>query len=162
MKIKESKLREIIREALYREAGKRVVAEGRIDELFGLFGGGKKKKGKVITMDNPDQHTGQLQKAFNVHAEAISGMGGRYIPQLFSALAKGFAKGGEVPYSKDMDNLIPQSEVEITKLRKDKRGEGAVEKGLSGAELMILALKPPRILDDQTIDEFKMSMMAYE
>lgn len=160
MKIKESKLREIIREALYREAGKRVVAEGRIDELFGLFGGGKKDK--VITMDNPDQHTGQLQKAFNVHAEAISGMGAKYIPQLFSALAKGFAKGGKVPYDNTMADLIPQSEVEINKLRKDKRGEGAVEKGLNGAELMILALKPPRILDDQTIDKFKMSMMAYE
>ena len=113
-------------------------------------------------MDNPDQHTGQLQKAFNVHAEAISGMGAKYIPQLFSALAKGFAKGGKVPYDNTMADLIPQSEVEINKLRKDKRGEGAVEKGLNGAELMILALKPPRILDDQTIDKFKMSMMAYE
>ena len=43
MKIKESKLKQIIREALYREAGKRVVAEGRIDELFGLFGKKKEK-----------------------------------------------------------------------------------------------------------------------
>ena len=162
MKIKESKLREIIREALYREAGKRVVAEGRIEELFGLFGGGKKKKGKAITMDNPDQHSGQLQKAFNVHAEAISGMGAKAIPQLFSTLAKGFAKGGEVPYSKDMANLADQAQVEINKLKKDKRGEGAVEKGLQGAELAILALKRDQKLDDQTIDKFKMSMMAYE
>ena len=162
MKFKRSDLHKVIREAIYQEVGRKVIKEGRVDELFGLFGKKKKKKGNVVTLDNPDKHSGQLQKAFNVHAQAISGMGAKAIPQLFSTLAKGFAKGGEVPYSKDMANLADQAQVEINKLMKDKRGEGAVEKGLQGAELAILALKRDQKLDDQTIDKFKMSMMAYE
>lgn len=40
MKIKKSKLEKVVREALYREIGKKVFTEGRVDELFGLFGGG--------------------------------------------------------------------------------------------------------------------------
>ena len=81
MKIKESKLREIIREALYREAGKRVVAEGRIDELFGLFGGGK-KKGK------PNQ--GETGAKF---PEKISRMFSYAVPS-FTRLRKGMEKRG--------------------------------------------------------------------
>ena len=45
MKIKESRLRQIVKEAIYKEVGKKVINEGRVDEfLGGLFGFGKKKK----------------------------------------------------------------------------------------------------------------------
>ena len=150
MKIKESKLREIIREALYREAGKRVVAEGRIEELFGLFGGGKKKKGKAVTMDNPDQHSGQLQKAFNVHAEAISGMGAKAIPQLFSNMAKAFAKGGTAPYD---ENLIAKAMTEFNALK-----EKGSKRGFDGVEEMLLSLKSKQI-GDQSVDKFMNAML---
>lgn len=44
MKIKKSVLEKVVREALYREVGKRAINEGKLNEFFGLFGGGKKKK----------------------------------------------------------------------------------------------------------------------
>lgn len=41
MKIKESRLRKVIRESIYRELGRQAINEGRVDEfLGGLFGGG--------------------------------------------------------------------------------------------------------------------------
>ena len=151
MKIKESKLREIIREALYREAGKRVVAEGRIDELFGLFGGGKKgKKGNVVTLDNPDKHTGQLQKAFNEIGGAMSGMGAKAIPQLFSNMAKAFAKGGTAPYD---ENLIAKAMTEFNALK-----EKGSKRGFDGVEEMLLSLKNKQV-GDQSVDKFMNAML---
>ena len=151
MKIKESKLREIIKEALYREAGKRVVAEGRIDELFGLFGGGKKgKKGNVVTLDNPDKHTGQLQKAFNEIGGAMSGMGAKAIPQLFSNMAKAFAKGGTAPYD---ENLIAKAMTEFNALK-----EKGSKRGFDGVEEMLLSLKNKQV-GDQSVDKFMNAML---
>tara|TARA_A100001515_G_scaffold7684_1_gene6534 strand:+ start:495 stop:962 length:468 start_codon:yes stop_codon:yes gene_type:complete len=44
MKIKENRLRKIIRESIYRELGRQAINEGRVDEfLGGLFGGGGDK-----------------------------------------------------------------------------------------------------------------------
>lgn len=43
MKIKESRLRQVIRETIYRELGRQAINEGRVNELFGLFGGGGDK-----------------------------------------------------------------------------------------------------------------------
>ena len=151
MKIKESKLREIIREAIYREAGKRVVAEGRIEELFGLFGGGKKKKGNVVTLDNPDKHTGQLQKAFNEIGGAMSGMGAKAIPQLFSNMAKAFAKGGTAPYD---ENLIAKAMTEFNALK-----EKGSKRGFDGVEEMLLSLKNKQV-GDQSVDKFMNAMLA--
>ena len=151
MKIKESKLREIIKEALYREAGKRVVAEGRIEELFGLFGGGKKgKKGNVVTLDNPDKHTGQLQKAFNEIGGAMSGMGAKAIPQLFSNMAKAFAKGGTAPYD---ENLIAKAMTEFNALK-----EKGSKRGFDGVEEMLLSLKNKQV-GDQSVDKFMNAML---
>ena len=151
MKIKESKLREIIKEALYREAGKRVVAEGRSEELFGLFGGGKKgKKGNVVTLDNPDKHTGQLQKAFNEIGGAMSGMGAKAIPQLFSNMAKAFAKGGTAPYD---ENLIAKAMTEFNALK-----EKGSKRGFDGVEEMLLSLKNKQV-GDQSVDKFMNAML---
>ena len=91
MKIKESKLREIIREALYREAGKRVVAEGRIDELFGLFG---KKKGKA--------NQGQTGAKF---PEKISRLFTQAVPA-FTRLKKGMEKRGLKDAAKVYKHMI--------------------------------------------------------
>lgn len=152
MKIKKSKLKEIIREVLYREAGKRVVAEGRIDELFGLFGGGKKgKKGNVVTLDNSDKHTGQLQKAFNEIGGAMSGMGAKAIPQLFSNMAKGFAKGeGTAPHD---ENLVAKAMTEFNALKEKDH-----KRGFDGVEEMLISLKNKQI-GDQSVDKFMNAML---
>lgn len=58
MKITESKLREIIREAIYHEVGKQVISEHRVNEfLGGLFGLGKKKKQAKATDKNTPKTT---------------------------------------------------------------------------------------------------------
>lgn len=151
MKIKESKLREIIKQTIYTEVGRRAINEGRIDELFGLFGGGKKgKKGNVVTLDNPDKHTGQLQKAFNEIGGAMSGMGAKAIPQLFSNLAKAFAKGGTAPHD---ENLLAKAMIEF----KDLKAKGSM-RGFDGVEEMLLSLKNKQI-GDQSVDKFMNAML---
>lgn len=54
MKIKKSVLEKVVREALYREVGKRAINEGKLNEFFGLFGGGKKKKKAAAPAPKPE------------------------------------------------------------------------------------------------------------
>ena len=151
MKFKRSDLHKVIREAIYREVGRKVIKEGRVDELFGLFGKKKKKKGNVVTLDNPDKHTGQLQKAFNEIGGAMSAMGAKAIPQLFSNLAKGFAKGeGTAPHD---ENLLAKAMTEFNALK-----EKDPKRGFDGVEEMLLSLKNKQV-GDQSVDKFMNAML---
>ena len=151
MKFKRSDLHKVIREAIYQEVGRKVIKEGRVDELFGLFGKKKKKKGNVVTLDNPDKHTGQLQKAFNEIGGAMSGMGAKAIPQLFSNLAKGFAKGeGTAPHD---ENLLAKAMTEFNALK-----EKDPKRGFDGVEEMLLSLKNKQV-GDQSVDKFMNAML---
>ena len=152
MKFKKSDLHKVIREAIYQEVGRKVIKEGRVDELFGLFGQKKKKKGNVVTLDNPDKHTGQLQKAFNEIGGAMSAMGAKAIPQLFSNLAKGFAKGeGTAPHD---ENLLAKAMTEFNALK-----EKDPKRGFDGVEEMLLSLKNKQV-GDQSVDKFMNAMLA--
>lgn len=152
MKFKRSDLHKVIREAIYQEVGRKVIKEGRVDELFGLFGKKKKKKGNVVTLDNPDKHTGQLQKAFNEIGGAMSAMGAKAIPQLFSNLAKGFAKGeGTAPHD---ENLLAKAMTEFNALK-----EKDPKRGFDGVEEMLLSLKNKQV-GDQSVDKFMNAMLA--
>ena len=152
MKFKRSHLHKVIREAIYQEVGRKVIKEGRVDELFGLFGKKKKKKGNVVTLDNPDKHTGQLQKAFNEIGGAMSAMGAKAIPQLFSNLAKGFAKGeGTAPHD---ENLLAKAMTEFNALK-----EKDPKRGFDGVEEMLLSLKNKQV-GDQSVDKFMNAMLA--
>ena len=152
MKFKKSDLHKVIREAIYQEVGRKVIKEGRVDELFGLFGKKKKKKGNVVTLDNPDKHTGQLQKAFNEIGGAMSAMGAKAIPQLFSNLAKGFAKGeGTAPHD---ENLLAKAMTEFNALK-----EKDPKRGFDGVEEMLLSLKNKQV-GDQSVDKFMNAMLA--
>ena len=75
MKIKESRLRQIIKEAVYKEIGKKVINEGRVDEfLGGLFGFGKKKKkkqAKATDADTPETTEDDIAKAMADHQAAM-------------------------------------------------------------------------------------------
>ena len=63
MKIKESRLRQIVKEAIYKEVGKKVINEGRVDEfLGGLFGFGKKKK-KATDKNTPTTTQADIDSA---------------------------------------------------------------------------------------------------
>lgn len=151
MKFKRSDLHKVIREAIYQEVGRKVIKEGRVDELFGLFGKKKKKKGNVVTLDNPDKHTGQLQKAFNEIGGAMSAMGAKAIPQLFSNLAKGFAKGeGTAPHD---ENLLAKAMTEFNALK-----EKDPKRGFDGVEEMLLSLKNKQV-GDQSVDKFMNAML---
>ncbi len=63
MKIKESRLRQIIKEAIYKEVGKRVINEGRVDEflggLGGLFGKGKPASAQPAKPSDPEEEKTQ-------------------------------------------------------------------------------------------------------
>ncbi len=150
MKFKKSDLHKVIREAIYQEVGRKVIKEGRVDEFLGGLFGKKKKKGNVVALDNPDKHTGQLQKAFNEIGGAMSGMGAKAIPQLFSNMAKAFAKGGTAPYD---ENLIAKAMTEFNALK-----EKGSKRGFDGVEEMLLSLKSKQI-GDQSVDKFMNAML---
>ena len=75
VKIKKSRLRQIVKEAVYREVGKKVINEGRVDEfLGGLFGFGKKKKkkqAKATDADTPETTEDDIAKAMADHQAAM-------------------------------------------------------------------------------------------
>tara|TARA_A100001391_G_scaffold107388_1_gene71975 strand:+ start:221 stop:751 length:531 start_codon:yes stop_codon:yes gene_type:complete len=101
MKIKESKLREVIRETIYRELGKQAINEGRVDELFGLFGGGDIKiadnANEILDSSSVMQ---QLKNLASIDQQAAK------IRNVFNLLKKDI-RGGELPKKSSAAKHLP-------------------------------------------------------
>ena len=78
-------------------------------------------------------------------------MGAKAIPQLFSNMAKGFAKGeGTAPHD---ENLVAKAMTEFNALKEKDH-----KRGFDGVEEMLISLKNKQI-GDQSVDKFMNAML---